>query len=61
MTLTEQQVEEMEMVAKPLMDWVDKNCHPHVHVLLDGQDAVLVEGIAAIRPNFEDRKRPSKF
>jgi hypothetical protein len=38
MTLTEAQVDELEKVAAPLMAWIEKNCHPHVHVIVDGQD-----------------------
>lgn len=60
MRLTEEQKDEMEKVVRPLMVWLEKNCHPH-HVLVDSQDAILVEGIATIRPDFADRKRPAKF
>ena len=61
MELTDEQKKELEMVATPLMNWLEDNCHPHVHVLIDGQEAILVEGVVAIRPDFVDRKRPSKF
>jgi len=61
MALTNEQIAEMEKAVKPLMDWLEENCNPHVHVLVDSQDAVLVEGVAAIRKDFLDKKRPSKF
>lgn len=48
MTLTEAQVDELEKVAAPLMAWIEENCHPHVHVIVDGQDAALFEAVAAI-------------
>ncbi len=61
MTLTEAQVDELEKVAAPLMAWIEENCHPHVHVIVDGQDAALFEAVAAIRPDFAERKRPPSF
>ena len=61
MTLTEAQIDELKKVATPLMAWIEQNCHPHVHALVDGQDAALFEGVAAIRPDFAERKRPSNF
>ena len=46
MILTEQQRKELVTAAKPLMEWLGNNCHPHCTVLVDSQVAELVEGLA---------------
>ena len=61
MTLTEEQMGEMEIAAMPLKVWLEKNCHPHVMMLVDSQDATLFEGIAAARKDFAEKTRPSRF
>lgn len=45
MILTKQQLEELEVAAKPLMNWIHDNCHPHVTALVDSNRAELMEGL----------------
>jgi len=42
------QVQRLEMLkaAKPLMDWLEQNTHPHCTIILDSTKAELVEGLA---------------
>ena len=49
MLLNQKQTEEMKESCKPLVKWICDNCHPHVHVIVDGTGAELVEGIARVR------------
>jgi hypothetical protein len=44
MGLTTEQTDEFKALAKPLMDWLERNCHPHTTVILDSHRAELVEG-----------------
>lgn len=46
MTLSHEERLELVAVCKPLMEWLGKNCHPHVKVLVDSEVAELVEGVA---------------
>lgn len=46
MILTEEQKKEFEKAVKPLMKYLAENHHPHVTVIVDGNAAELLEGIA---------------
>jgi hypothetical protein len=35
---------EFEKAAKPLIEWLNENCHPHMKVIVDHTHAELVEG-----------------
>lgn len=48
MILTDDKVVEFESAAKPLMDWLEVNCHPYVTATVDSHRAELVEGIANV-------------
>lgn len=48
MIITKEQREKFEDAAKPLIKWLNENCHPHVTVLVEPTGAELVEGVAAI-------------
>jgi 2'-5' RNA ligase len=41
--------DEFEKAARPLMEYLAKNYHPHVTVLVDSVHAELVEGLATFR------------
>lgn len=58
MILSKEQIKEFEEAAKPLMEWLNRNCHPHVTVLLDGGQAEIVEGLAIVKPNNEKITQP---
>ena len=49
MIITEQQRNELAEVCKPVMKWLNDNCHPHVTILVERDGAVLAEGIATIK------------
>ena len=49
MILKEEQTYEFEKLTKPLIKWLNENCHPHTTVIIDYDSAELSEGICAIR------------
>lgn len=49
MILTKQQVEEFEVASKPLIKWLNENCHPHVTAVVANNRSELSEGVAAIK------------
>ena len=52
MVLTEQERKEFEEAAKPLVKWINENCHPHVTVHVTSTRSELFEGVAAV--NIEE-------
>ncbi len=46
MTITEEQQMSMLEAAKPLIKWMNENCHQHCTALVDQMRIELVEGIA---------------
>lgn len=48
MILTKEQLVSLEAVAKPLMRWLNDNCHPHITAIVDSSRAEIVEGLAVI-------------
>jgi hypothetical protein len=48
MALTEQQYQELKAAAKPLMDWLLRNCHPHTTAIVDNQLVEVLEGVAVV-------------
>ena len=48
MKLTDEQIEEFSKLAKPMMEFLVKNCHPHTSVSIDSDKAELKEGVAAV-------------
>ena len=49
MILTPEQMNEMLEAAKPLIRWLNDNCHPHCTALVDQTSVELAEGIATNR------------
>lgn len=49
MTITQQQTEEMLEAAKPLIKWINENCHPHCIAQVDSTKIELLEGLAINR------------
>lgn len=49
MTITEKQQEEMLEAAKPLIRWLNENCHPHCTARVDQNTVELTEGVACLR------------
>jgi len=40
---TDKERKEFGEVTKPVIKWLDENCHPHVMVVIDPTSAVLCE------------------
>lgn len=49
MILTEDQRAEFEAVTRPLIKFLNDNCHPHVSVVVDNARAELSEGVCMFR------------
>ena len=45
MYFTDEQKKELEALTKPLMQWLNDNCHPHVKAIVDNRYSVILEGI----------------
>jgi len=43
--INEQQRREFEVASRPLMEWLSKNCHPHVKVIVDYSRSEMLEVI----------------
>lgn len=41
--------DEFEAAARPLVKWLNDNCHPHVTVIVENDGAQLFEGICSFR------------
>lgn len=48
MNLNEEQQKTFEQSARPLIKWINENCHPMVTVVVDGSSAELSENICCI-------------
>lgn len=49
--LNEQQRKDFEEVARPVIKWLNDNCHPHTTVLIEPTRAEVVEGVCAVNTN----------
>lgn len=45
MILTKQQQKEFETAAVPLLEWLNKNCHPHIFAIVEPGRIELMEGV----------------
>lgn len=45
MILSKDQMEELLNVSKPLIKWLNDNCHPHVQAIVHPDRVELLEGI----------------
>lgn len=45
MTISETQRAEFEALSRPLIKWLNENCHPHVSVSITPTGAELHEGV----------------
>ncbi len=46
MTISDKQSAEMLEAAKPLLKWLNDNCHPHCRIIIDPDTVELVESAA---------------
>jgi len=47
MKITKEQYKEMLDAAKPLIKWLNENCHPHCCAHVDQSTVELLEGVAS--------------
>jgi len=47
--ITKKQMDELLEASKPLIKWLNNNCHPHCSVIVDCSTAELVEGLAMVK------------
>ena len=47
MILPEEKRDEFEAVARPMIEWLNINCHPHVSVVISSTNAELLEGVCS--------------
>lgn len=52
MILSLQQMNELERLSKPLLEWINDNCHPHCKIIIEPARIEVWEGIVSI-PNEE--------
>jgi len=45
--MTEEQKQQFEAVTRPVIEWLNANCHPHVVVIIEPTSSVLYEGEVA--------------
>jgi len=45
MILSKNQEKEFENLARPIIEWLNLNCHPHITVIICSTRAELSEGI----------------
>ena len=48
MIATKEQITEFETVCRPVIQWLNDNCHPHVTAIIDCGSAELVESVCRI-------------
>jgi hypothetical protein len=41
-------------LASPLIEWINKNYHPHVKIIIDCNRAELVEGVMQINNLYDE-------
>jgi len=47
--LTDQQRQEFETAARPLIEWMNKNCPAHVTAIVELASAELLQGVCSVR------------
>jgi len=47
MIFTEEQRKQFETAARPMLEFLNNNCHPHVTVEIDCTTAAIYEGVCA--------------
>jgi hypothetical protein len=52
--ISDKQRAELEILAKPLMKWMEDNFHPHVKIVMDTMGMELLEGITTVRRDYKE-------
>ena len=48
MILSKDKIDEFQEAAKPLIKWLNENCHPHVTAVVECGSAELSEGVCRV-------------
>lgn len=48
MRLSDEQRHEFETVTKPVIEWLNKNCHPHVMAIADGTRRLRIHDLRTL-------------
>jgi hypothetical protein len=51
MKTQEQKAEEFNELVKPVMKWMAENLHPHTKIIIESNNAELVEGCMNVNTN----------
>jgi hypothetical protein len=46
--ITPKQHDDLEELVKPLIKWLNDNCHPHTQLIIEPDGAQLVEAMARV-------------
>jgi hypothetical protein len=49
-----QLMEELKVLCKPLNEWLQKNYHPHARIIIESDNAEVVEGTMAVPFEVKD-------
>jgi len=49
MTMTTEQRAQFEALTRPLIKWLNENCHPHTTIVVEPDSAELLEGVCAFK------------
>ena len=49
MKISKEKADEMLEKAKPLIEWLNDNCHPHCDIVVTHLSAELKEGVSIVR------------
>ena len=49
MTMTAEQRAQFEALSRPLIQWLNDNCHPHTTIVIEPDSAELLEGVSAFK------------
>lgn len=49
--MSEEQMKEFETVARPIIKWLNDNCHPHTTIIITPTCAEIMEGVGCLPTN----------
>jgi len=52
MILTKEQRDELLKASKPLIAWLNENCHPHCTAMVENDRVELLEGVCMEKTNL---------
>ncbi len=54
-TLTKEQINKLKEVCQPVSEFLQKNFHPHVQIVVDCNSAEILEGYARVKFEYIGR------